>query len=544
MKRILIAGMAAVMCASCNGVAGWFGTTDSTSAKAAPPEQAAIVRDNSITEANAYSDLFLDSAAVENYINTESLEGTDAASLRSFYLVRNYGYAWLASDGLTDEARSFWTLHGKSGSDEKKNQSLHSSIDTLLLTDSGRVARQLSPADSMTVRTELGIATAFVRYAGAQETGSINRSNFYRAVPAKKVDPLQWADSVLHRSPDTAQASGNPLYAGLRNGLDLYYNAAKGGGWQAIPSGTLRKGLSSPAVALLKRRLTATHQYAADTSLLFSDSLVAAVKRAQQQFGLAQTGIATDSLIASLNVPAEQRVAQILVNLNRLRWMDDVSGGDRVEVNIPSFMLTAYSGGQPAMEMPVVVGKDGAGTVSFRDSISQVIFNPTWNVPASIVRNEIMPALKADPSYLKKRRMEIVSSKDSVPVIRQLPGAENALGHVKFLFPNSYDIYLHDTPAKGLFEKGNRALSHGCIRVARPDGLAAFVLRGEAGWDSQKIAAAMQGEKQQEVRVSKPVPVSITYFTAWADPHGVVQFRDDVYGHDRSTMQKLFVQGG
>ncbi|MDB5252199.1 MAG: L,D-transpeptidase family protein [Flaviaesturariibacter sp.] len=532
--------MAAVMCASCNGVAGWFGTKDSTSTETTSPQTTALVRDNSINEANAYSDLFLDSAAVENFIRAEKLPGSDASSLRSFYLVRNYGYAWLASDGLTDEARSFWTLHGKNTDNGERKERFHSYIDTLLQNGS----LQLAATDSMTVRTELGITAAFVKYAAAQSTGAINRSNFYRAVPAKKVDPMQWADSVLNRSSDTAEAGVNPVYTGLRMGLATYYDAAKKGGWQPLPSGTLRKGMSAPSVAMLKKRLAATRQYGADTTTVYNDSLMAAVRGAQRQFGLAETGIATDSLIQALNVPAEQRIAQILVNLNRVRWVAEPTDGDHIEVNIPSFMLAAYRGGQQVLSMPVVVGKDGAGTVSFRDSISQVIFNPTWNVPSSIVRNEIMPAMKSDPSYLKKRHMEVVSSKDSVPVIRQLPGGDNALGRVKFLFPNSYDIYLHDTPAKSLFDKGNRALSHGCIRVARPDSLAAFVLQGESGWDAPKIATAMMGDRQQEVKVSRPVPVSITYFTVWSDASGLLQFRNDVYGHDRSTMQKLFLHGG
>ncbi|RYF82880.1 MAG: hypothetical protein EON98_10895 [Chitinophagaceae bacterium] len=194
------------------------------------------------------------------------------------------------------------------------------------------------------------------------------------------------------------------------------------------------------------------------------------------------------------------------------------------------------------MEMPVIVGKEGTGTMAFSDEITKIVFNPYWNIPESIVKNEIMPAMKADPSYLKKKNMEIVKQNDSVPQIRQLPGKDNALGRVKFLFPNSFDIYLHDTPNKDLFAQQNRALSHGCIRVAKPDSLAAFILRRQSEWTPEKISAAMNSGKEQTVDVKNPVPVSITYYTAFADEKGKLNFRHDVYGYDQRTAERMFTR--
>jgi len=203
--------------------------------------------------------------------------------------------------------------------------------------------------------------------------------------------------------------------------------------------------------------------------------------------------------------------------------------------------LYAYEGNKKALEMPVIVGKEGNSTVMFTSDINQIVFNPTWHIPQSIVRDEIMPKMKSDPSYLKKKNIEIVKQNDSLPVLQQLRGKENPLGKVKFLFPNSDDIYLHDTPDKTLFAKKDRALSHGCIRVADAAKLAEYLLKNQSDWNAQKIQTAMKSDKQQSVDLKNPEPVAISYLTAWVDENGMMNFRNDIYGHDKEAMQKLFV---
>lgn len=546
MKYVWIAAVGVISMASCNGVAGWMGKDKDSTAQVASTDASAMpVRDWSINESNAYSDLFLDSTALETFIKQKSLDGDDAQAMRSFYAVRNFGYAWVASDGLTDEARGFWNVYQNrdSADNDKSNDRFKIGVDTLLQRDSAFLAAD----DSMAVQTELGLTNAFIQYAksNAGNTG-FTKQNFWKAIPAKKMDALAWADSVLNKDKDTAQYANNRAYVALKQQLGIYYKAMKGGGQTPITTGNWRKGVSSSAVTQLKKRLSLTGTYpASDTSALFTDSLTAAIKQTQWQFGLGPTGVVNDSLVQALNVPVEERLQQILVNLNRTRWMPTTTDSAYIQVNIPSFMLYAFNGGQKTMEMPVVVGKEGASTVLFEGALNQVVFSPYWNIPQSIVATEIMPAVKKDASYLQKRHMEIVSGKnDSIPQVRQLPGADNALGRVKFLFPNRYDIYLHDTPAKELFARSNRALSHGCIRVAKPDSLAAFVLRQQPEWTTEKIATAMKGDKPQEVKVKQPVTVLITYNTVWADDKGRLQFREDVYGHDKSARQKLFTQGG
>jgi murein L,D-transpeptidase YcbB/YkuD len=294
-------------------------------------------------------------------------------------------------------------------------------------------------------------------------------------------------------------------------------------------------------VVQLKKRLVATGDYpATDSSNVFTDSLAMAIRTVQEQYGFVPTGQVSDSLLQELNVPAEERLQQILVNMNRAIWLPPVQDSSYIMVNIPSQELVVYSDTTKRMTMPVIVGKEGAGTMAFNDQITKVVFSPYWNIPQSIVEKEIRPAMKNDPHYLKKRNMEIVKEEGEYMEIRQLPGESNSLGQVKFLFPNSFDIYLHDTPNKELFAKQNRALSHGCIRVAQPDSLAQYVLRNQPDWTPERIKTAMNSGQEQPVEVKNPVPVSITYYTAWVGKNGKLQFRKDLYGYDQKTAAHLF----
>jgi murein L,D-transpeptidase YcbB/YkuD len=241
--------------------------------------------------------------------------------------------------------------------------------------------------------------------------------------------------------------------------------------------------------------------------------------------------------------------------MERLRWMPDQPMGDFLFVNIPAYKLYVHEQGRVAWSMDVVVGREATRTVIFSDSLSQVVFAPYWNVPQSIIRNEILPAVKRDPRYLDRKNMEVVRGGKVVPsqridwkryssgvpfVIRQRPGGANALGRVKFLFPNAYSIYLHDTPSKGKFKEDQRAFSHGCIRLSEPMRLANYLLRGDTAWTEARIERAASATQEITVPVKPAVPVIIGYFTVWADSAGVVNFRDDIYGHDARLGRELF----
>ncbi len=530
MKNIIIIIAAFCLLQSCR-----FSDNNAT----ATTDSSVVYRDESITAENAYSDLFLDSSAVSSYIQSQQLDDSTAQMLRNFYTVRNEQFAWFTSKGLTEQGRSFWSLYtngGDSASTSSNDKHLKEHMDSIIQKDSLQVAE----SDSNYVRSELMLTERLIRYSG-NGNGIIHRNNLYSLVPRKKADPLALADSMLNKQKDSSLFASNKMYTAMKQQLAVYYNAAKNGGWQPITAVSgLKKGVASPAVTALKKRLQATNDYAvSDTTNTFSDSLETAIKDVQQRHGLAPTGVVNDSLVQALNVPAQERLQQVLLNMNRLAWMPPAIEGNRIEVNIPSQMLYAYEGNNKVFEMPVIVGKEGTSTVAFSGNINKVVFNPSWNVPESIVKNEIMPAMKKDPNYLKKKNMEIVSQNDSVPVIKQLPGKDNALGRVKFLFPNSFDIYLHDTPDKSLFNRKDRALSHGCIRVADAEKLAAYLLRSHSEWTPVKVREAMNGGKEQTITVPNE-PVNISYLSAWVDGTGKMHFRSDVYGRDKDVMARLF----
>jgi murein L,D-transpeptidase YcbB/YkuD len=529
---------------ACDNLSGSLGSTSSDSAKGAV---SAPLRDLSITSANSYSDLFLDSTSLENFIRAEKINDSIASGLRNFYSVRNYQFAWFNSEGLTEQGKGFWSLYDYAndhGDSIKENKSLASKMDTLTEADT----LVISISDSSFIQTELSLTKEFIKYAHNFK----NHTAFtdpYHFVPVKKLDAMQLADSILNKQADSVNASTDSAtnlsrpYNLLKEQLRTYYDDAQKGGWQPIPSGQkkFKKGSSSPVVAAIKKRLILTGEYQGnDTTQVYNDSLATAIKSYKIRHGFDSTTIVTDSLIKDMNIPVTQRIEQILINLNRMMWIPEISSQQLIEVNIPEYMMSVYDDKAKTFEMKVVVGKEGANTTMFSGDLNQIVFSPYWNIPGSIVEDEILPAMKKNQNYLQKHHMEIVKKNDSLPVIRQVPGPDNPLGRVKFLFPNSYDIFFHDTPKKELFEKEKRAYSHGCIRLEDAKKLAVYLLKDDASWTPEKIEQAMNSGKEQFVRVKKSVPVMITYFTTWVDENGQLNFRDDVYQHDQQTRERLF----
>jgi murein L,D-transpeptidase YcbB/YkuD len=376
--------------------------------------------------------------------------------------------------------------------------------------------------------------------------GEIKRKEMERFVPFKKVETMYLADSILTKKhkDNKYYADVNPAYKLLKDQLQKYFDINKRGGWQTITTKqkTIKKGSSSPEILTIKKRLEITGEMpAGDTSQLFDDKLENAVKAFQVSRGLTPTGVITASLVKEMNVPALKRVQQLLINMGRMRWMLTPTTGNLIMVNIPEFVLHVYEGKNKAFDMNVVVGKEGHNTTMFTGNLNQVVFSPYWNVPQNIVVNEILPAMENDPDYMTRNNMEEVGTPvDGIPQIRQLPGPKNSLGKVKFLFPNSFDIYFHDTPAKSLFSSDKRAFSHGCIRLSDPTKMATYILRHQKEWTPEKIDAAMNKGEEQFVKVKDAIPVLITYYTAWVDESGVLNFRDDIYNHDAHIVQKMF----
>jgi len=348
----------------------------------------------------------------------------------------------------------------------------------------------------------------------------------------------------------------DPQYGALRDALAAYRAIAQKGGWTALPGSLkLKPGQHSPAVPALAQRLAATSDYTAsvDTAATeYGGELVEAMKRFQRRHGLEPDGIVGRAAVAELNVPVERRIEQIQLNLERLRWLPRDLGDRHILVNIPEYRLEVWDHGQVPLAMKVVVGKQDTPTPIFNDTMTYLIFAPYWNVPDSIAQNETLPNVMRDPSFLEKTNMEVLDkaghvvdpstvdlSNPSEYRFRQRPGGSNSLGSVKFMFPNQFNVYLHDTPADSLFARATRSFSHGCVRIEEPEALAEYVLRDQPEWTRERIKSAMHANEETTVKLKAAIPVYLGYWTARVTPDGVVQFRPDIYGIDEQQTTLL-----
>jgi murein L,D-transpeptidase YcbB/YkuD len=366
---------------------------------------------------------------------------------------------------------------------------------------------------------------------------------------ASRADLDAWIEQIEPRHPE---------YVRLKEGLAALRGAAAKGGWATVPRRVYRPGAAHPGVAVLRARLAASGDLGAARveGDRYDDELARAVRVFQEHHGLPPTGHADARTLAALNVPLPQRIRQLELNLDRWRWLPDDLGARHFRVNIPYFHLEAYEDGELALDIRAVVGKRGSETPLFSDEMTHVVMSPYWNIPPTIAQDETLPAVAKDPTFLERQNIEIVrvagNTADTVDPsevdwddaaalealrFRQRPGAGNALGLVKFLFPNEHDVYVHDTPAGPLFSRLGRAFSHGCVRIEEPVTLAEYVLAGEPRWTTERINAAMHAGTEMHVKLETPIPIHIVYFTAWVDGHGGLHFRDDVYGYDAKQIE-------
>ena len=414
---------------------------------------------------------------------------------------------------------------------------------------------------------ELHFSAAFLEYASDLKVG--------RFLP-RKVDPNFFVqkreiDQVAALN-ELAAASdldhffiswqpSAPQYAELRAALGDYRALAANGGWPTVPMGdTLKPGMTDPRVPALRARLAVTDgaspQAPPGAEDVYDDELVAVVKSFQARHGLDVDGVAGRATIVALNVPVEDRIQEIVVAMERWRWMPESLGNKYVIVNIAGFELKRVNNGKVEEKMAVVVGKPYHRTPVFSDEIRYIEFNPYWNVPPSIALKEELPKLRKNPGARAAAGFEAVRGDTVYPLtsinwnqygpgnfpfqLRQKPGPNNALGRVKYMFPNQFNVYLHDTPAKSLFSQTDRAFSHGCVRLSRPLELAPPVLAagGVSGWDMAKVQRVVDSRQRTVVNLDKPLPIHITYFTAWVD-QGVPNFRADVYEQDEKLIAAL-----
>jgi L,D-transpeptidase YcbB len=382
----------------------------------------------------------------------------------------------------------------------------------------------------------------------------------HRGPPAKFLQSVIDAPSLYAEI--EREKPQHEMYRKLRAELAHYRELRARGGWPSLPNGpTLKPGERDRRVVPLRARLAVTGELVAPARAseidapAFDDSVAAAVRAFQNANGLEADAVVGADTLTALNVPIDARIGQIEVNLERGRWLLHDLDPTFAVVNIAGFRVYYLRDGKLVWSGRAQVGKPFRQTPIFRSTITYLVLNPTWTVPPGIFANDILPALKRDPGYLAKRGLRVVDAEGrpvTVPIdwatmtpgsfpymLRQEPGPDNALGRVKFMFPNEYSVYLHDTPSQALFAKSERAFSSGCIRVENPLELARLLLEGQPGWDAEAIAAAVASGATRTLTLQHKVPVLLTYWTAWVDRDGVLQFRSDVYGRDAKVRAAL-----
>ncbi len=352
------------------------------------------------------------------------------------------------------------------------------------------------------------------------------------ALALQRGDVQEWLESLRPRSEE---------YRRLMSAMQSYRAIEQAGGFPVMPDELAMKTKRKYRnYAELRRRLAMEGDLGSDNGLnVFDDELRDGVANFQERNGLRANGAVTWKTLERLNISASQRVAQIALNLERLRASQGETQATRVEVNVPAAAATLYREGVPQLKMNVVVGAVGHETPTLNSTIDTIILNPTWTIPQSIIKNEIMPALKRKKNYLKRNRMYWSGDQ-----LVQEPGPHNALGRIKFDFPNRYSVYLHDTPSRRAFTDPERALSHGCVRLERPLDLAAELLRGSERWDKASLQDAIDGGKTRRITLTEPMPVIIVYQTVFVADNGAVNFRPDVYGLDTKLTLALSQRAG
>ena len=432
------------------------------------------------------------------------------------------------------------------------------------------VALETAPsADAEAVAAfDVGLSAAVLRYFRHLHLGRVDpRTIGFRVrIPDDSHDFVALLRAAI-REDRVAKAAADlaPMlvqYRALRTALATYRSLASRGIELPPPiSVAVRPGQPYVGLSALTRQLRALGDLPADPAPLsetgvYDGALVAAVKRFQIRHGLEPDGVLGRATLAALRVPLDWRIRQIELALERLRWLPDLGRQRFIALNIPMFTLWGWDSipptGAPSFGMRAIVGRAlNTQTPVFVEEMQHVIFRPYWNVPRSILRNEILPLLAREPGYLRRHEMEMVRGQDDdaraeadtaenhallregTLRLRQRPGPRNSLGLVKFVFPNDANVYLHGTPAQELFDRSRRDFSHGCVRVEDPAALAAWVLKDEPGWNQERILAAMSGATSQRVDLVHPIQVILFYVTVVVMPDdGTIHFAEDIYRHD------------
>ncbi|MBV8359415.1 MAG: L,D-transpeptidase family protein [Deltaproteobacteria bacterium] len=488
--------------------------------------------------------------------------------ISTFYEAGAYSLAWVSNNQPTPQALALIQLF-KAAAEKGLNPDDYDSPRW-----DNRIARLRAASVDDLMHFDLALTVCAMRYVSALHVGRVNPQHFKFGldVGPKRYDLTEFLRYQVVYSTDVnaAIAALEPRYAGyarLKAALGVYMKLAAQGDGEAIPDPgkTVRPGDSYSGMTQLVTRLTQLGDASPDVSSqsaeeasIYQGAIVDAVKHFQRRHGLEPDGSIGKGTVAALNTPLSVRVEQLQFALERYRWIPDSFPQPPIMVNIPEFRLHTmiHQPGAMPLDMAVVVGKAYQHrTPVFADYMRYVIFRPYWEVPSSITSAELIPKIRRNPNYLAVHNYIVVDGAGEAVGggvmggllsgayrIRQKPGPKNSLGLVKFMFPNSYNVYMHGTPATRLFARSRRDFSHGCIRVENPLALAKWVLRDNPEWTEDRIVAAMHGSHTIQVNLTHPIPVLILYDTAVVKPDGQIYFFNDIYGYDTELRQVL--EGG
>jgi len=477
-----------------------------------------------------------ESAQIDAFLSKHPEFQSYKPQFSELYQKHGYHYIWYDKDGRVDFSEVLYNRVNQIGDDGVMAAIPYKSqIDEIFADDSNKAK----------IDNELLISAMYFFYAqkvlvGVDAKKSKSTGWF---LPRDKMDYVAYLDDLL-RDPDKLEADQSEnisQYYHLKKALQKYRAIKEKGGWGTIafPSDKkiLKSGDNDPAIAQARKRLAASGEMANDNgSPEYDSDLANAITAYRKRNNILGENL-TPMLAEHLNVSVEERIKTIIVNMERCRWItpEIAESKELIAVNIPAYRLHYFRDGKPIFESNVVVGKEANQTVVFSGQMSYLVFSPYWNIPKSIVEKEIKPDMAKDKNYLEKHNMEWNGNN-----LRQKPGKDNSLGLIKFMFPNSNNIYLHDTPAKDLFGKDYRAKSHGCVRVEKAREMAILILDNDKNWNAQKIDEAMHAGKEKQYTLNHKIPVYIAYFTAWADESGNTAFYPDVYGRDNKLAHLLY----
>jgi len=482
----------------------------------------------------------------------------------TFYQDRNFKPVWTRDTGVKGKGKALL----------RALQNAHEHGLDPAFYNTGEIAERIKSINpEVLAELDILMSLAFSSFAtdlakGRLEPTKVNNGVHIETFSPGTVTLIDGAEEADNLGPYLDRlASSAPRYHRLKKALANYRAMAAKGEWPIIASGkALKPGMDDPRVPTLRKRLRASGDLKAIDNLdipdstVYDDTLVAAVKAFQLRHGKADDGVIGPQTLSALNVPLSHRIKQMVINLERRRWMKDDLGKRYVFVNLADQVLkvvdTLETREKTVHVARVVVGKSFHKTPIFNDRMEYLVINPYWNVPTSIANKEYLPKLRRDPGYLQRQNIRILGSGGEVNPfsvdwnslsripyrLRQDTGNKNALGRIKFIFPNPHNVYIHDTPSKSLFSRAQRYFSHGCIRVQHPIKLATTLLKPQ-GWNTAKINQQISTGKRRIVTLKNKIPVHITYLTAWVNKDGQINFRKDVYNRDK-TLIKALMPGG